>query len=158
MRRGASVCWARLRGLPWHSQEVQPGIQPVSRWLSLNRPFALSEAMWNHMRPMLAATGAKRMAWPEFSGQDLSDLLVYLRNLPPARFAPFFDISTGVMAGSLFVSKGCETCHGSDTALAGRIRGRTITEIAAAMWATDRGWRPLTRLPLSFNQVKCARC
>jgi mono/diheme cytochrome c family protein len=125
--RGCSKC----HGL---SQEIQPGIEPVSRWQSLNHPFALSEAMWNHMRPMLAATGT-RVAWPELSPQDLSDLLVYLRNLPMARASfPDFQITLGENGRSLFREKGCANCHGSDTALAGRIRGSTMTEIAAAMW------------------------
>ena len=125
--RGCSKC----HGL---TQEIQPGIEPVSRWQALNHPFALSEAMWNHMRPMLAATG-KRVAWPELSSQDLSDLLVYLRNLPMARASvPDFQITLGETGRSLFREKGCAGCHGSDTALAGRIRGSTMTEIAAAMW------------------------
>ena len=126
--RGCSKC----HGL---TQEAQPGIAPLSRWLSLNHPFALSEAMWNHMRPMLAAAGAKRVAWPDLSSQDLSDLLVYLRNLPMARASvPDFQITLGETGRSLFREKGCVTCHSSDTALAGRIRGSTMTEIAAAMW------------------------
>jgi mono/diheme cytochrome c family protein len=126
--RGCSKC----HGL---TQEAQPGIAPVSRWQSLNHPFGLSEAMWNHMRLMLAATGAKRVAWPELSAQDLSDLLVYLRNLPTSSAsAPLFEVTTGATGSALFREKGCVTCHGSDTALAGRIHGRTMTEIAAAMW------------------------
>jgi len=126
--RGCSKC----HGL---TQQIQPGIEPVSRWQSLNHPFALSEAMWNHMRPMLAATGAKRVAWPALSAPDLSDLLVYLRNLSTSRAsAPDFEITLGENGPSLFREKGCANCHGSDTALAGRIRGSTMTEIAAAMW------------------------
>jgi mono/diheme cytochrome c family protein len=126
--RGCSKC----HGL---AQEIQPGIEPVSRWQSLNHPLALSEAMWNHMRPMLAAIGAKRVAWPDLSAQDLSDLLVYLRNLATSRAsAPDFQITLGENGRSLFREKGCVTCHVSDTALAGRIRGSTMTEIAAAMW------------------------
>jgi mono/diheme cytochrome c family protein len=127
----------RCHGL---AREVQPGISPVSRWQSLNHPFALSEAMWNHMRPMLAATEAKHAPWPDLSAQDLSDLLVYLRNLPTSRAsAPLFEITAGASGREVFRAKGCDTCHGSDTALAGRIRGRTMTEIAAAMW--DHGPR-----------------
>ncbi|MGA3235871.1 MAG: cytochrome c [Bryobacteraceae bacterium] len=126
--RGCSKC----HGL---TQEIQPGIQPVSRWQSLNHPLALSEAMWNHMRPMLAAIGAKRVAWPALSPQDLSDLLVYLRNLSTSRASlPDFQITLGETGRSLFRDKGCVACHVSDTALAGRIRGSTMTEIAAAMW------------------------
>jgi len=131
--RGCSKC----HGL---TQEVQPGIEPVSRWQSLNHPFALSEAMWNHMRLMLAATGAKRVPWPELSAQDLSDLLVYLRNLPTtSASAPLFEVTMGEAGSTLFRDKGCVTCHGSDKALAGRIHGSTMTEIAAAMW--DHGPR-----------------
>jgi len=125
--RGCSKC----HGL---TQEVQPGIAPVSRWQSLNHPFALSEAMWNHMRPMLAVTG-QHVAWPELSAQDLSDLLVYLRNIPTSRASlPAFEVTPGAGGRELFREKGCVDCHGSETALAGRIRGRTMTEIAAAMW------------------------
>lgn len=122
------------------TQEKQPGIHPVSQWQTLNHPFALSEAMWNHSRSMLAAMGAKHKAWPALSGQDLADLLVYLRNLPTSKASsPLMIINVVPQGKELFVAKGCKTCHESDTALAGRIRGRTLTEIAAAMW--DHGPR-----------------
>jgi mono/diheme cytochrome c family protein len=128
---------ARCHGL---TREMQPGIEPVSRWHSLNHPFALGEAMWNHMRPMLSSAGAKRVEWPELSGQDLSDLLVYLRNLPTSRAStPNFETTLGETGRALFHDKGCVSCHGSETALAGRIRGRTMTDIAAEMW--DHGPR-----------------
>ena len=115
--------------------ELLPGVPPVSQWQDLNRPFALSEVMWNHMPRMLAAMGAKRMSWPSLSGQDLSDLLVYLRNLPYTReFAPGMEITADANGAALFRSKGCERCHNSAASLAGLIRGRTLTEIAAEMW------------------------
>jgi mono/diheme cytochrome c family protein len=117
------------------AQEIRPGIPPVSRWENLNHPVALAEAMWNHMPRMLAATGAKRLAWPELSAQDLADLLVYLRNLPSTRSdAPVFDLTSGENGAALYSSKGCAGCHQSATALAIRIKGRTLTELAADMW------------------------
>jgi mono/diheme cytochrome c family protein len=134
------------------TEEKQPGIPPVSRWQSLNHPFALSEAMWNHMRPMLAATKAKHVAWPELTEQDLSDLLVYLRNLPASKSStPSFETTSGETAESLFRSKGCERCHGSATALSGRIRGRTLTEIAAAMWDHGPRMAALDAPPATFE-------
>jgi mono/diheme cytochrome c family protein len=115
--------------------EIQPGIPPVSRWEDLNRPFALTEAMWNHMPRMLAAVQAKRIAWPTLTGQDLTDLLIYLRNLPATRqFVPELKIEVGPKGAELFRDKDCQRCHSSGTAFAGIIRGRTLTEIAAAMW------------------------
>ncbi len=93
----------------------------MSRWEDLNHPFALVEAMWNHMRPMLAATKVKHIAWPTLSAQDLDDLLVYLRNLPATReFAPEMEITADADGAALFRSKGCVTCHNSEASLAGQ--------------------------------------
>jgi mono/diheme cytochrome c family protein len=117
------------------TQQIQPGIPAVSQWQSLNHPIALAEAMWNHMPRMLAATGAKRVPWPELSAQDLSDLLVYLRNLPSTRNSTAaFDVTSGADGATLYSSKGCVGCHQSDSALAIRIKGQTLTELAAEMW------------------------
>jgi len=117
------------------TEQIRSGVPPVSRWDNLNRPFGLSEAMWNHMPGMLVEMKPKHKAWPTLSGQDLGDLLVYVRNLPAARLLePRFDIGSGATGPALFRSKGCEQCHGSGTDLAGRIRGRTLTELAAEMW------------------------
>ena len=134
--RGKRLFTARgCAGCHGLTAEIQSGIPPVSRWQDLNRPFALSEAMWNHMPRMLAAMQARRIAWPTLSGQDLSDLLVYLRNLPSTRqFVPEFKIVVGPKGSQLFAEKGCQRCHNSDTSFAGRIRGRTLTDIAAEMW------------------------
>jgi len=91
--------------------------------------------MWNHAPRMLAAAGIKRVSWPSLSGQDLTDLLVYLRNLPGTRQNPAsFEISAGTAGEALFQAKGCAGCHQSGAVLGRKIGGRTLTEIAAAMW------------------------
>jgi mono/diheme cytochrome c family protein len=132
--------------------EVKPGIPPVSQWGELNSPFALSEAMWNHMPRMLAAMSAKRIAWPALSGQDFSDLLVYLRNLPSARqLPPEFNVTFGAKGGELFWEKDCQRCHNSDTSFAGRIRGRTLTDIAAEMWNHGPRMAALNVTPAMFQ-------
>jgi mono/diheme cytochrome c family protein len=126
--RGCSEC----HGI---SGEIRPGIPAVSRWANLNRPFALTEDMWNHMPRMLAAASARKIAWPYLSGQDLTDLLVYLRNLPETRGKPpGIVLSAGANGPELFQSKGCAGCHQSGTALGVQIKGATMTEIAAQMW------------------------
>jgi mono/diheme cytochrome c family protein len=79
---------------------------------------------------------AKRnLKWPELTSQDLTDLLVYLRNLPEMRAASTrVEISAGAEGEALFRSKGCVGCHTGKLALAGRLKGKTLTDIAAAMW------------------------
>jgi cytochrome c2 len=124
---------AQCHGL---SEVVQAGAPPVAGWHSLNSPFALAEAMWNHLPRMSAAADAKRVALPQLEAQDLVDLLVYLRNLPALRDKQQggFQTTSGANGEALFQSKGCANCHKAGTVLANRIKGNTLTEIAAAMW------------------------
>ena len=55
---------------------------PVAKWQALSDPITLTEAMWNHSGAMMAEIQAKKLSWPQLSSQDLTDLLVYFRNLP----------------------------------------------------------------------------
>lgn len=48
-------------------------------------PAALVAAMWNHAPVMKTAILGEGRPWPELSGQDLRDLLAYLRQPPAAR-------------------------------------------------------------------------
>jgi cytochrome c551/c552 len=117
------------------NEAARPGVKPVSQWESLADPIALTEAMWNHAPGMLAEFKLQNMRWPQLSGQDLTDLLVYLRNLPATRQKPgAFQTSTGDNGEALFTAKGCRGCHQSGSSFAPHIKGRTLTEIAVAMW------------------------
>jgi cytochrome c2 len=117
------------------NSSVQPGAPPVSQWQSVNTPFTLAEAMWNHLPRMQAVAGARRMALPQLSAQDLVDLLVYVRNLPGRRESEVhFQTTSGANGQAIFHSKGCDGCHKAGSDLARRIKGHTLTEIAAAMW------------------------
>jgi cytochrome c2 len=123
---------ARCHGLHSPAETEAP---PVNQWRSVNTPFALAEAMWNHLPRMLSVATARRMALPQVSAQDLVDLLVYVRHLPGVRDSQSgFQTTSGINGQALFQSKGCAGCHQAGSALAGRIKGRTLTEIAAAMW------------------------
>jgi mono/diheme cytochrome c family protein len=109
--------------------------KPVSQWESRSEPVALVNAMWNHAATMRQEFAQRKLAWPELTSQDLADILVYVRNLPGARAAPArFELGAGERGQSLFVSKGCEGCHTGKLALAPRLRGRTLTDIAVDMW------------------------
>ena len=62
-----------------------PRLKPVEQWESLGDPMALIEAMWNHAATMRRRRGSSKLRWPELTAQDLTDMLVYLRNLPCRR-------------------------------------------------------------------------
>jgi cytochrome c2 len=117
---------------------------PVSQWQGLTDPIALIDAMWNHRSQMLAATASKGVRFPLLSAQDLTDMLVYLRNQPGnlpgsrERTGVFRIESTGA-GDAVFQSAGCAKCHQTVAALAQDVQGQngqemTLTEIAAEMW------------------------
>lgn len=113
------------------------GAPPISKWESLADPIELARAMWNHAPEMRRALGAKKMTWPALSAQEMTDILVYVQNLPVTkaarrerRFAPA-SAATGEM---LFREKGCAGCHTGTRSLQGRLVGQTLAGLAAAMW------------------------
>jgi mono/diheme cytochrome c family protein len=112
-----------------------PEAKPVAQWASVGQPMALVNAMWNHATTMKAEFARRKLTWPEMTSQDLTDMLVYLRNLPSNRNAVSrVEISAGADGQALFESKGCIACHASKIALAPRLKGATLTDIAVAMW------------------------
>ena len=123
---------ARCHGL---NNASRPFVKPVNQWDVITDPVELAEAMWNHRSRMLEEAGASRIRWPELSAQDLGDILVYTRNLPSPPSKPaVFRLGAGTDGASVFTSKGCSGCHPSANTLTSRMKGQTLTEIAAAMW------------------------
>jgi cytochrome c2 len=110
---------------------------PPDQWTVSEDPVALAAAMWNHSPQMLAEVLGAKKRWPELTAQDLTDLLVYVRNLPgkPSTEARL-QLEDDKQGESLFRSKGCLTCHGTGKlSLSERLHGLTLTGIAAGMWS-----------------------
>lgn len=107
----------------------------VAKWQALSDPVALVDQMWNHVPAMKAEFAKRRIAWPELTGQDLEDMLVYLQNLPEMRGMKL-EFTMPPMTGgeALFKSKGCAGCHQGSNALENKLQDMTLTDVAAAMW------------------------
>jgi mono/diheme cytochrome c family protein len=128
-----------------------PAAPPESKWQSLADPVELTQAMWNHSGAMYKEIEHKKMSWPQLTGQDFSDLLVYFRNLPetPVRQATFI-ITAGSQGEALFQSKGCQACHDVSKGMFRNPLGdRTLTDVAAALW----GHAPKMKTPLAHFEV-----
>ncbi|MEZ5356861.1 MAG: c-type cytochrome [Bryobacteraceae bacterium] len=111
------------------------GAPPVSKWTSLGSPLLLAGALWNHASAMETAMKERGIRWPVIDAQKLTDLLVYLRNLPGSPTVEAgFTVGAPEPGEALFRSKGCATCHKGSLDLSTRGGGRTPTDFAAAMW------------------------
>ena len=112
-----------------------PAAKPVSQWAALSDPIALIEDMWNHRADMRADATSKGLVLRQLSAQDLTDMLVYLRNQPGTRAqSGVFNVETAGSGETVFRSAGCAECHQTVEALAAQVQGQTLTEIAAEMW------------------------
>jgi mono/diheme cytochrome c family protein len=111
------------------------GAKPVVAWESLGDLISLAEAMWNHSANMGRAFADQGISWPELTGQNLSDILVYVRNLPMRSKSRIrFEAENSEDGQTLFASKGCAHCHTGQLALGPRLRGKTPVDIAVDMW------------------------
>jgi mono/diheme cytochrome c family protein len=109
--------------------------KPVSQWESIGDPIALVDAMWNHAATMRQEFASRKLAWAELMSPQLTDLLVYVRNLPGERGGPaIFKITSGAGGAMLFQSKGCAACHTGKLQLGSRLKNQTLTGIAVEMW------------------------
>jgi mono/diheme cytochrome c family protein len=111
------------------------GAPPVAKWESLADPVVLAQQMWNHGARMRDAFAARKLARPQITAQELTDMLVYLQNLPETRqLATNFTFPPSDSGEALFQSKGCSGCHTGKLALEGLLRNQTLTNIATDMW------------------------
>ena len=108
---------------------------PVSQWESLADPVVLAQQMWNHGARMRQAYAERKLRWSPLTSQELTDMLVYLQNLPGHRQqATTFSFPLSESGAALFQSKGCADCHQGKLALEERLRNLSMTSIAVAMW------------------------
>ncbi len=112
------------------------GAKPVNQWTVPDDPLGLVETMWNHSTAMRAEMARNHIALPRLSGQDLSDLLVYVRAVQGfPRRAGVFRTASAEQGKGLFDAKGCMACHGPATHFFSLgLRNETVTDIASDMW------------------------
>src|ERR1051326_4177015 len=126
--KGCAGCHALTADAP----SVGP---PVSQGDALTAPIILIQKMWEHAPQMRKAMEARQIKWPELTSHDMTDLLVYLQNLPQNRHTEhFLKVPAPEGGEELFRSKGCANCHKDAKAFENLIGDSTLTDVAAAMW------------------------
>jgi mono/diheme cytochrome c family protein len=90
-------------------------------------------AMWNHAPAMWASMKTKGVAAPQFSNQEMADLIAYLFT------ERYFEGASNAERGRrVFAEKGCGSCHGGPSASAPNLAswrdGVSPVKIATALW------------------------
>ncbi|MFQ5663301.1 MAG: c-type cytochrome [Terriglobia bacterium] len=109
----------------------------------VDSPIFWAEAMWNHAPAMETHMRQMKIAWPSFEGQEMNDLLAYIRQERAGPRWEFDLLPADPKRGwELFQKKDCISCHavggeggttGPDLG-AGRPLPSTLTQVAARMW------------------------
>jgi mono/diheme cytochrome c family protein len=117
------------------TQPVLPAAKPVAQWEATYAPIALVDAMWNHSAKMHEEFTRRKLRWPELTSQDLTDILLYLRNSAgKSTQTSKLVLGSRERGQAVFAEKGCAGCHTGKLALETRLHERTLTDLAVDMW------------------------
>jgi mono/diheme cytochrome c family protein len=91
--------------------------------------------MWNHSAQMHEEFAKRKWGWPELNAQELTDILLYLRNSAGKPTATSkLVLGSRERGQAIFAEKGCSGCHTGKLALENRLHDRTLVELAVDMW------------------------
>lgn len=120
--------------------KVGPALDKYQRYMS---SIFIAQAMWNHGPKMPAKIREMGIEWPNFQGQEVADILAYIRGMGKTDEKGekiYMSPGNPKNGEKLFSNKGCLTCHtiglgeriGPD--LANEELQGSVSEIANRMW------------------------
>ncbi len=127
--------------------KLGPGLQ---RYRGRFSAIFLAQAMWNHGPEMASAMRGRGVAWPNFAGREMGDLIAFLQtgNAGASTERVYFEPGSPRRGRDLFRSKGCLTCHaiagvggrgGPDLGNRPRELMGSVSSIAGLMWNHSQG-------------------
>lgn len=120
---------------------LKPG-PPVTAWLSLADRVVWLEQMWNHGPGMNDEIKRQGLTWPQFTLQEMVDLLTYLENHPDVGLVnPGLQMGDWDAGRDAFQAQGCAACHTIGEPSAGKVdllaaaqEHPQLTGLAVEMW------------------------
>jgi cytochrome c2 len=88
-----------------------PRQSPISTWTRVADPLAWAERMWNHSDTVFKELSQAGTPWPQFSSQEMIDLLAYFRSLPETRSQSAVFQPGDPEQGRITFERTCDSCH-----------------------------------------------
>jgi len=109
----------------------------LGRWGMYTNPILWAQMMWNHEPQMEQAMKKKGLPWVEFKGNEMADLIAYIRSLSGTFEKIYLSPGDPLAGQKLFVQKGCMRCHipsGELDLSRKKDFPRTLAQLAGMMW------------------------
>jgi cytochrome c2 len=125
-----------------HAIDAQGGtVGPdLANWARFVNPVVWAQKMWKHAFEMKKRMAAMSIAWPQFSGQDLNNIVAYIRSRTAGEAKEYIQPGSAARGEKLFQSRGCSACHimGSSRGVGPDLLKTELTDslsgIATRMW------------------------
>jgi cytochrome c len=131
-----------------------PGKSDLTRWAMYTNPILWAQMMWNHSGQMEREMKAKGIPHVEFEGNQMIDLIAYIRSLGHGSEKVYLSPGDPKSGERLFTQKGCIQCHvpRSEYDLSGKKDfPRTLGQLAGMMWNhSEEMRREMERRGISF--------
>jgi mono/diheme cytochrome c family protein len=109
----------------------------LSPWGMYTNPILWAQMMWNHIPQMEQAMKKKGLPWVEFKGNEMVDLIAYIRSLSSRMDKVYLSPGNPQSGKNLFTRKGCSQCHspqGEFDLSKKKDFPRTLGQLAGTMW------------------------
>ncbi len=115
----------------------------LAEWAEFTNPILWVQMMWNHALKMKKEMDKVTIPWPKLGGNDIVDIIAYIRSLKPYGEKVFLAPGDPVEGKRLFSEKGCGQCHAihgkggtkaPDLSIQKKDFPPTIGQFAGLMW------------------------
>lgn len=109
----------------------------LGRWGSYVNPILWAQMMWNHAPQMEKEMRGKGISWIKFKGNEMVDLIAYIRSLTPEMERFYLSPGDPLSGEAIFKREGCSECHRLETKLdLAKIKElpNTLGQLAGVMW------------------------
>jgi mono/diheme cytochrome c family protein len=117
----------------------------LSVWGMYINPILWAQMMWNHAPQMEREMKKRGLAWTEFKGNEMVDLIAYIRSLNTKAEKIYLSPGNLQNGKKLFDQKGCVQCHSPRGELdlsKKKDFPRTLAQLAGMMWNhSPRMWK-----------------
>ena len=117
---------------------AKEGTKPdLSRWGMYINPILWAQMMWNHAPQMEQEIRKKGLSWVEFKGNEMVDLIAYIRSLSSEMEKVYLSPGDPQNGRKLFTQRGCIQCHSPRGELdlsKKKDFPRTLAQLAGMMW------------------------